>query len=127
MWSGSEGAPRVANQPITLECAEGHITSRQRTSNEIGSQIQFGIAGRLQEFLGLDHAQGDTARYGWPGRALDQRPYVDSIDAKTGVPSEPRHDPNQQAPRPAPTPDVGPQVIETHDASSRSIWRSELR
>jgi hypothetical protein len=118
MRGGSECAPRVANQAITLECAERHIATRQRTPNEIGLHIEFRIVGRLQEFLGLHDAQGDTARRRWPGRALDQRPYVHSIDVKTGVPLEPRHDPNQQAPRPAPTPDVGPQVIECHGDSS---------
>src|SRR5437660_5393281 len=118
MRGASECAPRVANQAITLECAERHIASRQRGPNEIGLHIELRIVGRLQEFLGLHDAHGDTARQCWPGSALDQRPYVHSIDAKTGVPLEPRHDPNQQAPRPAPTLDVGPKAIEFHQVSS---------
>jgi len=56
MGGGSECAPRVANQAITLERTEGHIASRQRTPNEIGLHIEFRIVGRLQEFFGLHDA-----------------------------------------------------------------------
>src|SRR5260221_13120712 len=123
MGRGSECTPGVSDEAIALEGTERHIASRQRISNEIGVQVELGIDRSPQEVLKLHDAKSDTPQRAWRGGASDQGSNIYSIDAEPGVPLELRHDPDEQAPRPAPTSDIRPEAIQLHsgDHSTQGV------